>query len=245
MVEKYSRKDSARSLSKNFTVGEFACRDGSDLILIDTELVKTLQKIRNHFATPVTINSAYRTAAYNKKIGGVSNSQHTLGTAADITLGKIDPRAVAECAEFLMPKSGGIGLYNGFVHIDVRKSRARWQNFGREVAVSAFSGYKEKGEKNAKNEKITTVAAAISHLVKKGIINTPDIWYGGTWSDADFKHLLTKCAERISGKKAESPAAAVSALCRAGVIGTPEIWYRGEWTDADFRCLIIKAANKI
>ncbi len=247
MIEKYSRKNSALTLSKNFTVGEFACHDGSDLILIDTDLVKTLQKIRDHFGTAVTINSAYRTAAYNKKIGGVINSQHILGTAADITLGKIDPRAVAEYAEFLMPKSGGIGLYNGFVHIDVRKWRARWQNFGKEVAVSAFSGYSEKaekGEKNGKSEKITTVAAAVSHLVKKGIINTPDIWYGGTWSDGDFKHLLTKCAERISGRKESAPSA-VSVLCSSGVINTPEIWYRGEWTDADFRCLIIKLANKI
>lgn len=244
MIEKYSRKNSTRALSKNFTVGEFACHDGSDLILIDTELVKILQKIRDHFGTAVTINSAYRTAAYNKKIGGVSNSQHILGTAADITLGKIDPRTVAEYAEFLMPKSGGIGLYNGFVHIDVRKWRARWQNFGKEVAVSAFSGYKEKGEKNEKNEKITTVAAAVSHLVKKEIINTPDIWYCGTWGDDDFKHLLTKCAERISGRKESAPSA-VSVLCSAGVINTPEIWYRGEWTDADFRQLIIKMANKI
>ena len=240
MVEKYSRKDSAHALSKNFTVGEFACRDGSDLILIDTELVKILQKIRDRFDTAVTINSAYRTAAYNKKIGGVTGSQHTFGTAADITLGKIEPRTVAEYGVFLMPKSGGIGLYNGFVHIDVRKRRARWQNFGTEVAVSAFSGCKERS-----GNQITTVTAAISHLVKKGIINTPDIWYCGTWSDGDFKHLLTKCAERIGGKRAESSAAAVSVLCRAGVINTPEIWYRGEWTDEDFRHLIVKIANKI
>ena len=111
MIEKYSRKNSAHMLSKNFTVGEFACHDGSDLILIDTELVKLLQKIRDHFAAAVTINSAYRNAVYNKKIGGVRNSQHTKGTAADITVKGVEPRQIAEYAEFLMPHSGGIGLY--------------------------------------------------------------------------------------------------------------------------------------
>ncbi len=245
MIEKYSRKNSAHMLSKNFSVGEFACHDGSDLILIDTELVKLLQRIRDHFGAAVSINSAYRNAVYNKKIGGVANSQHTKGTAADITVKGIEPRQIAEYAEFLMPQSGGIGLYSGFTHVDVRPNRARWQNFGREVAVGGFSGYTEKKTSEEAGEKITTVSAAISHLVKKGVINTPDIWYGGTWSDGDFKHLLIKCAERTVGSKVGSAAAAGGVLHSEGIINTPEIWYRGEWTDADFRHLIIKAANHI
>ena len=144
MIEKYSRKkDGNKRLSENFCVSEFACHDGSDYILIDTELVKLLQKIREHFGKPVTLNSAYRSLAYNKKIGGVSNSQHTKGTAADIVVSGITPKTVAQYAEFLMPYSGGIGLYNSFTHIDVRAKRSRWQNFGKEVVVSGFSGYSE------------------------------------------------------------------------------------------------------
>ena len=238
MVIKYSKaKDGNKKLSDNFTVSEFACHDGSDKILIDDELVKLLQKIRNHFGKAITINSAYRTAAYNKKIGGVTGSQHTLGTAADITLGNIEPRAVAEYGEFLMPKSGGIGLYNGFVHIDVRKSRARWQNFGKEVAVKGFSGYSSKN--------ITTITAAISHLVKKGIINTPAIWYEGTWTDSDFKCLLVKIASYIEGSKVANATAAVAVLHSEGVINTPDIWYRGTWSDSEFKQLLIKSANHI
>ena len=236
MVERYSKNNSSHMLSKNFCVGEFACHDGSDLILIDTELVKLLQKIRDHFGKAVNINSAYRNAVYNKKIGGVSNSQHTKGTAADITIYGVEPFCVAKYAEFLMPKNGGIGLYRDFTHIDVRQNRARWQNFGREVAVNGFFGY---------SEKISTVSAAISHLVKKGIINTPDIWYGGTWTDSDFKHLLIKCAERIEGAKVTSAAGAVGVLHSEGVIDSPQIWYEGTWNDADFRSLVIKLANHI
>ena len=144
MIEKYSKSANGNiKLSNNFLVKEFACKDGSDYILIDTELVKLLQNIRNHFNKPVTINSAYRNPTYNKKVGGVSNSQHTKGTAADIVVSGATPKEVAQYAEHLMPNSGGIGLYKTFTHVDVRSSRARWQNYGREIAVKGFLGYTE------------------------------------------------------------------------------------------------------
>lgn len=139
MVEKYLRsKDGSKKLSANFAVKEFACKDGSDYILIDTELVKLLQKIREHFGKAVTINSAYRNAEYNKKVGGVSNSQHTKGTAADIAVKDTAPKDVAMYAESVMPSSGGIGLYGSFTHVDTRANRSRWQNFGKEVSVNGF-----------------------------------------------------------------------------------------------------------
>lgn len=139
MVEKYSKKrDGNKYLSVNFQVKEFACKDGSDGILIDTELVKVLQRIRDHFKKAVVINSAYRNASYNKKVGGVSNSQHTKGTAADIKVIGYSPKVVAEFIESIMPDKGGIGLYSSFVHVDVRTKRSRWQNFGKEVSVKGF-----------------------------------------------------------------------------------------------------------
>ena len=49
-VVTYSRKaHGEQSLSANFRVREFACKDGSDKILVDTALVALLQKIRDHF----------------------------------------------------------------------------------------------------------------------------------------------------------------------------------------------------
>ena len=143
-VKTYSlKKDGNKKLSANFTVSEFKCNDGSDKILIDTELVDLLQKIRNHFGQPVTINSAYRNATYNKKIGGASSSQHVKGTATDIVVKNTKPEAVAQYVEFLMPKKGGIGLYSNFTHVDVRSNRARWKNFGSEIGVTGFPGYTE------------------------------------------------------------------------------------------------------
>lgn len=104
MIRQYSlAKDGNKKLSSNFTVKEFACKDGSDKVLIDDALVAVLQKIRDHFGVPIKINSAYRTAAHNAKVGGSPTSQHLYGTADDITLHGISPLAVGQCAEYLMP----------------------------------------------------------------------------------------------------------------------------------------------
>ena len=144
-IKTYSvKKDGGTYLSDNFKVKEFACNDGSDTVLISDKLVDLLQKIRDHFGVAVVINSGYRTSAYNKKVGGVSNSQHVKGTAADIVAKGVDPLTVAQYAEYLMPDSGGIGVYQTFTHVDVRTSRSRWDNrSGSEVVVSGWPGYQE------------------------------------------------------------------------------------------------------
>ncbi len=144
-VKVYSRKKQGNhKLSSNFQVKEFACKDGSDKILIDNELVLVLQKVRDYFGKPVTINSAYRNASYNRKIGGVSNSQHTMGTAADVVISGVKAEEVAKYAEYIMGNKGGIGLYNGFVHVDTRAKRSRWTNFGSEKSVDGFFGHEQK-----------------------------------------------------------------------------------------------------
>jgi uncharacterized protein YcbK (DUF882 family) len=126
-VKVYSKaKDGSKKVATNFRVREFACQDGSDLILISPELVDVLQAIRTHFGRAVNINSAYRTAQHNKKVGGATYSQHQYGTAADIYVSGIDPKRVAAYAETLLPNTGGIGIYATFTHIDVRGTKSRW-----------------------------------------------------------------------------------------------------------------------
>ena len=128
-VRTYSKNAAALSkASAHFKITEFACHDGSDKILIDDKLVELLEFIRCYFNVPVTITSAYRTAAYNKKVGGSSNSQHLKGTAADIIVSGVAPEKVVEVAELFLGNSGGIGLYSisGFTHVDVRANVSRW-----------------------------------------------------------------------------------------------------------------------
>ena len=127
MLNVYSlKKDGNLRLSLNFRVKEFACKDGSDPIFIDSDLVSILQKIRTHFKKPVTITSAYRTPTHNKSCGGTTYSQHLYGKAADIKVQGIAPKEVATYAETLLGE-GGIGIYNTFTHIDVRSTKSRWQ----------------------------------------------------------------------------------------------------------------------
>lgn len=134
MIDVYDLKgDGERRLSANFTVAEFACRDGSRPVFVDAALVTLLQALRDRGGRPLVINSAYRTPAHNAKVGGVTNSQHLYGRAADIQMEGVPPQQLAEWAEELMPDSGGIGVYppkpgrpRGWVHVDTRKKKSRW-----------------------------------------------------------------------------------------------------------------------
>ena len=127
------RRDSTRQLSPSFRVREFGCK-GSDVVLLDEELVVLLQCIREHFGKAVTITSGYRTAAHNAAVGGAKSSQHLLGRAADIRVQGVSVEDVAAYAESLMPGWGGVGRYpvkagraTGWVHVDTRADKARWR----------------------------------------------------------------------------------------------------------------------
>ena len=133
-IKQYSlAKDKAKRLSPNFTVYEFRCRDGSDVVMIDEGLVVLLQCIREHFGKPVTITSGYRTAEHNAAVGGAKSSQHLLGRAADIQVAGTPVEVVAAYAKSLMPGWGGVGKYpvkagraKGWVHVDTRANKSRW-----------------------------------------------------------------------------------------------------------------------
>lgn len=111
-------------VSKNFKLREFACKDGSNLVKLDSELLDKLQKLRTRINKPIIITSGYRTPEHNKKVGGASNSQHLYGKAVDIKVNGMTPSQLKVHAEKIGFK--GIGLYKTFLHVDVRKNVARW-----------------------------------------------------------------------------------------------------------------------
>ena len=96
---------------------------------MDKKLVEALEAIRKEIKTPMKVNSGYRSKLHNKRVGGVSNSQHTQHKAADI---HIDSQEIGDMIETmfdaLMNGEGGIGRYNTFIHLDSRSGRARWDN---------------------------------------------------------------------------------------------------------------------
>jgi uncharacterized protein YcbK (DUF882 family) len=106
-------------VSENFYLNEFECNDGSHLVKLDSELLHKLQQLRTKLGRSIKINSGYRTPEHNKKVGGSPNSQHLLGTAADIVVSGINPIIVMREAILLGFK--GVKAYSTFTHVDVRK----------------------------------------------------------------------------------------------------------------------------
>ena len=123
-------------MTKNFKIQEFECKCGCDMPLEVYEniikLASQLQFLRDYTGRPITINSAYRCPEHNAKVGGSKTSQHLLGKAADITIQSLKPAEVYALIEDLIDMGhmlqGGLGLYEkkGFVHYDIRKTKARW-----------------------------------------------------------------------------------------------------------------------
>lgn len=116
-------------LSNNFNMSEFESKDNKKMPLdVSYNIIKLsqqLQYLRDYTDRPIKINSAYRSKEHNKKIGGVKSSQHVLGKAADIVVKGLEPKLVYEIIEDLIDKGdmlqGGLGLYDTFVHYDIRK----------------------------------------------------------------------------------------------------------------------------
>lgn len=127
-INAYSlKKDGNKYLTKHFRVREFACQDGSDPVFVARELPVVCEYIRMRCGTGINVNSAYRTPAHNKKVGGVTDSQHLYGTAADLKKPTgITPAKMASFAREIMPNWGGVGIYDWGIHVDVRDEKADW-----------------------------------------------------------------------------------------------------------------------
>lgn len=116
-------------LSEHFSTSEFWCHGKEQgtcscnhSCLIDPRLVELLEQLRSNIGgLPLYCNSGYRCYEHNAAVGGVPNSQHALGKAADIEI----PSSLSfdqfhwyiEQLPF-----DGIGLYyaGNFIHLDVR-----------------------------------------------------------------------------------------------------------------------------
>lgn len=124
MINTYSLKnDGEFFLSPHFKVKEFACKDGSDEVIVSNELISVLEKIRSRFAEPIFIVNGYKSLEYDKKSGGSGMGYHTKGMAADILISDVSPAAIALYAQSILKDIGGIGCLcfdGGYVHIDVR-----------------------------------------------------------------------------------------------------------------------------
>lgn len=120
--------DMSERVSKHFRRREFACRCGCGASDVSIALLEVLERIREHFDSPVTITSGRRCTKHNAKVGGAPGSQHLQGTAADIQVPGVTPETLYSVLSGWYPRSLGLGLYPGrWVHVDVRQCMARWE----------------------------------------------------------------------------------------------------------------------
>ncbi len=119
----------------NFSINEFNSKDGTP---VPVELYPKIQKVMDNLEVlrarlgnaSVTINSGYRSPQHNENEGGVPNSRHVKGEAADVAVQGVDPDTVQETFYELIDEGkvdeGGVGRYNTFTHYDIRGFKGRW-----------------------------------------------------------------------------------------------------------------------
>lgn len=95
-----------------------------NLLLLITNV---LQPLRDYVNRPIIINSGYRSYSLNAKVGGVINSQHLTGQAADFTIKGLTVKQTME----LVKKSGvpfdQLIDEKTWVHISYNKTKNRKQ----------------------------------------------------------------------------------------------------------------------
>ena len=204
-VKTYDKsKDRCVQLSKNFKVREFACKcSRCSIALVDEELVRILQQIRDHFGVSVDINSGYRCKEHNAEVGGDPNSSHMQGMAADIRVKGVAPREVAKFAESIGVKR--IGLYEGdegeFVHIGSGVTKRFW--LGRKaVLVDTFGDLEfEIASEKVENVQFSVPGETLGYYIiaggsPKGTVSKycqltgmpalPPAWSFGLWLTTSF-----------------------------------------------------------
>lgn len=93
------------------------------------KMVRTVDEIRRRLGVPVTIvesgGSGVRCPIHNANVGGVSNSNHLTGNAADLHSGK-SPQEMARIAEEVLGDTGELGIYSWGIHVGVNCKYSRF-----------------------------------------------------------------------------------------------------------------------
>ena len=109
---------------KWFKEKEFACKCCGQLPPLARENVKALvsevlDPVRERLGMPIVVNSGYRCEKHNKDVGGVRNSQHLRGEAADVTCADL-PRLKALIIE--NGKFDQLITYPTFLHVSYKRT---------------------------------------------------------------------------------------------------------------------------
>lgn len=107
---------------KYFRLEEFQCKHCGEYpeYGMSEVLLKKLDALREKIGAPIYVSSGFRCPLHNARVGGVPNSQHVQGTAADIICSAITVRELAQMCREMGFDGVGEYPYDGFVHVDCR-----------------------------------------------------------------------------------------------------------------------------
>ena len=108
---------------KFFSLSEFDCPSLSNSGKnIDINFIYKLEHAREIAGIPFKVTSGYRTKEHNDEVGGVPNSSHLIGVAADIAVGSGRERYIILNA---LIKAGfkRLGVAKTFIHCDTDESK--------------------------------------------------------------------------------------------------------------------------
>ena len=116
--------------AEHFYVHEVACRCGCGFGRhpgdVNPHLVELLEAIRRETGHPLIPNSVCRCPMHNRAVGGVENSVHTLGEAADLrAIGGERKYGVVRAA--FAHGARGVGVYDNFTHVDVHDGSVKFR----------------------------------------------------------------------------------------------------------------------
>lgn len=110
---------------KYFKLKEFACPCCNQAKMQPSTL-ELLDKARDDAGVPFIINSGYRCVKHNNEVGGVEDSSHTKGYAADIRVTSNTKDIILKACEKYFNR---IGIAERFIHVDNdpdKKPNKRW-----------------------------------------------------------------------------------------------------------------------
>tara|TARA_B110000977_G_scaffold31719_1_gene42070 strand:+ start:31 stop:756 length:726 start_codon:yes stop_codon:yes gene_type:complete len=104
------------------------------------EVWTKLENFAKALGRPITLNSAYRTPAYNRSVGGARNSMHVQRKAADVQWATSNIQDRVDIIQRAIDAGfTGIGTYNSFMHVDIGAKRQWGPNGSRS---GQFAQYK-------------------------------------------------------------------------------------------------------
>ena len=103
----------------HFETQEFDSKDmpGSGAKFMDNAFLQMLDDARSIAGIPFNITSGYRSEKINKLAGGVKNSSHLVGRAADIAVRSGKERLIIIMA-LIQVGFRRVGVAQGFIHTD-------------------------------------------------------------------------------------------------------------------------------